>query len=83
MDKNNTILIEWKGILFSENIFAYFKYDVPAVFSNRIEDLLLSDNYVIQKHESSGSYEIFEWDEECRQHLYTGRLFAPKGVELM
>jgi hypothetical protein len=80
--KNETIMIQWNGVLFSENIYAYFKYHQAPVLSNNIDDLMLSDNYVIQKHES-GSYEIFEWDSICQMHLYAGRLFAPKAVELM
>jgi len=79
---NETIMIEWNNCLFSENIYAYFQYGMLPVFSNSIDDLMLSDNYVMQKHES-GSYEIFDWDEEAGEHLYSGRLFAPKAVELM
>jgi hypothetical protein len=80
--KNETIMIEWSNCLFSENIYAYFQYGMLPVFSNSIDDLMLSDNYVMQKHES-GSYEIFDWDEDAEEHLYSGRLFAPKAVELM
>lgn len=80
--KNETIMIEWNECLFSENIYAYFKYGMTPVFSNSIDDLMLSDNYVMQPHES-GSYEIFEWDEDAEEHLYSGRLFAPKAVALM
>ena len=75
-------MIEWSNCLFSENIYAYFQYGMLPVFSNSIDDLMLSDNYVMQKHES-GSYEIFDWDEDAEEHLYSGRLFAPKAVELM
>jgi hypothetical protein len=79
---NETIMIQWNGVLFSENIYAYFKYEQAPVLSNNIDDLMLSDNYVMRKHES-GSYEIFDWDEDAEEHLYSGRLFAPKAVELM
>lgn len=81
-NKNETILINWNGVLFSENIYAYFKCEQAPVLSNSMDDLMLSDNYVIQPH-PSGSYEVFEWDSVCEEHLYAGRLFAPKGVELM
>jgi len=81
-EPNNTIMIEWNGTLFSENIYAFFQHNMVPIFSNSIDDIMLSDNYVIQKRQS-GSYEIFEWDEQTAMHLYSGRLFAPKGVELM
>ena len=81
--KNETIMIEWNECLFSENIYAYFKYGMTPVFSNDIDDLMLSDNYVMQPHAESCSYEIFEWDEDAQEHLYSGRLFAPKAVQMM
>jgi hypothetical protein len=80
--KNETILINWNGTLFSENIYAWFQHGQLPVFSNNIEDLMLPDNYVLQKH-ASGAYELFAWDSVCEEHLYAGRLFAPKAVELM
>ena len=79
--KNETIMIEWNECLFSENIYAYFEYGMTPVFSNRLEDLMLSDNYVTQPHES-GAYELFDWDEDAEEHLYAGRLFVPKSVVL-
>jgi hypothetical protein len=79
--KNETIMIEWNDCLFSENIYAYFEHGMVPVFSNRLEDLMLSDNYVTQPH-PSGSYELFNWDEDAEEHLYSGRLFVPKGVVL-
>jgi hypothetical protein len=79
--QNETIMIQWNECLFSENIYAYFEYGMVPVFSNRMEDLMLPDDYVLEKHES-GSYELFSWDEGAEEYLYSGRLFAPKGVEL-
>ena len=79
--KNETIMIEWNECLFSENIYAYFEHGMVPAFSNRLEDLMLSDNYVTQPH-PSGAYEVFDWDEGAEEHLYSGRLFVPKGVVL-
>ena len=79
---NETIMIQWNGVLFSENIYAYFRYQQAPVLSNDIDDLMLSNNYVMQPH-PSGSYEIFEWDNICQMHLYAGRLFAPKAAAMM
>lgn len=80
--KNETIMIERNECLFSENIYAFFEYGMIPVFSNKIDDLMLPENRVIQPHES-GSYEVFGWDEDAEEHLYVGRLFVPKGVKLM
>ena len=80
-NQNNTIMIEWNECLFSENIYAYFESGMVPVFSNRLEDLMLSDDYVTHPH-PIGSYEFFDWDEGAEEHLYSGRLFVPKGVVL-
>jgi hypothetical protein len=79
--KNETILIEWNETLFSENIFAWFESGMVPVFSNNLEDLMLPDDYVLEKHES-GSYELFAHDSDCDEYLYVGRLFTPKGKPL-
>jgi hypothetical protein len=42
---------------------------------------MLPDDFSSEKH-SSGSYEIFAYDVECEEYLYTGRLFTPKGITL-
>jgi hypothetical protein len=79
--KNETILIEWNETLFSENIFAWFESGMVPVFSNKLEDLMLPDDYTTEKH-SDGSYELFAYDSDCDEYLYTGRLFLPKGTEI-
>ena len=79
--KNETILIEWNDTLFSENIFAWFESGMVPVFSNNIEDLILPEDFTFEAH-ASGSYEIFAYDAECEEYLYTGRLFTPKGKPL-
>jgi len=79
--KNETILIQWNETLFSENIFAWFESDMIPVFSNNLEDLMLPDDYVLEKHHN-GSYELFAYDSLCEEYLYTGRLFTPKGITL-
>jgi len=87
--RNETILIQWKKCLFSENIFAFFENDMYPVFSNKMEDLMLPDDYVIQQnHFANGDvnenvYEVFGWSDVAQEHLYTGRLFAPKGIKLI
>ena len=78
-NENETIMIEWNDCLFSENIYAYFEYGMSPVFSNCIDDLCMPENRVIQPHES-GAYEVFGWDDEAGEHLYTGRLFIPKNA---
>ena len=80
--KNETILIQWDECLFSEHVYAWFEYGMTPVFASRLEDLMLPDDYVVQTNESSGSYEVFGWDEDASEHLYTGRLFTPKGKPL-
>jgi hypothetical protein len=79
--KNETILIEWDNTLFSENVFAWFESGMVPVFSDKLEDLMLPEDYTFEEH-SSGSYEIFGYDPECEEYLYTGRLFTPKGKPL-
>jgi len=88
--QNETILTLFKGCLFSENIFAWFDADLnQPVFSNKIEDLMLPDNRVIQQnHFANGDanenvYEVFGWSDVAREHLYTGRLYVPKGYKMM
>ena len=79
----------YKNCIFSENIFAWFEGGLQPVFSNKIEDLMLPENRVIQQNHLSdgtpneGAYEIFGWDSVINQHLYTGRLYAPKGYKIM
>jgi hypothetical protein len=87
--QNETILTLYKDCIFSENIFAWFEAGLQPVFSNKIEDLMLPENRVIQQNHFSdgtpneGAYEIFGWDNVANQHLYTGRLYAPKGYKMM
>ena len=83
--RNETILIEWKNCLFSENIYAWFDYGMIPVFSDKMEDLMLPENRVIQQnHFANGDanenvYEIFAWNDSAYQHLYVGRLYTPKN----
>jgi len=54
-----------------------------------MEDLMLPDDYVIQQnHFANGDvnenvYEVFGWSDVAQEHLYTGRLYAPKGIKLV
>lgn len=82
MTKNETILIERDNCLFSENIYAWFDYGMIPVFSNKMEDLMLPEDYVLQPH-ADGGYELFTFNKDAEDYLYTGRLFAPKGVKLV
>ena len=80
--QNETILIERNNCLFSENIYAWFDYGMIPVFSNKMEDLMLPEDYVLQPH-ADGGYELFTFNKDAEDYLYTGRLFAPKGVKLV
>lgn len=79
--KNETILIEWNDTLFSENIFAWFEGGMVPVFSDKLEDLMLPEDFTFEEH-TNGSYEIFGWDEDAEDYLYVGRLFTAKGKPL-
>jgi hypothetical protein len=79
--KNETILIEWDNTLFSENIFAWFEFGMIPVFSDKLEDLMLPEDRTFELHDS-GSYEIFAYDSDSEEYLYTGRLFTPKDKSL-
>jgi hypothetical protein len=76
--RNETMLIEWKDCLFSENIFAWFDYGMIPVFSDKLEDLMLPEDRIIQKH-SEGGYELFTYSEKAGDYLYTGRLYVPES----
>jgi len=80
--QNETILIERNNCLFSENIYAWFDYGMIPVFSNKMEDLMLPEDYVLQPHKDGG-YELFAYSTDAEEYLYTGRLHAPKGVKLI
>ena len=80
--KNETILIEWNECLFSEHVYAWFEYGMTPVFASRLEDLMLPEDFTFNEH-PSGSYEIFAYDPECEEYLYTGKLFTPKGKPLV
>ena len=80
--KNETILIQWDECLFSENVFAWFEGGMVPVFSDKMEDLMLPEDFTFEEH-TSGSYEIFAYDTESEEYLYTGRLFTPKGKPLV
>ena len=75
----------WNGCCFSENIYAYFEHGLDPVFSNRIEDLMLptdeegNEDYITQPIQE-GCYEVFGYDKDAEEYLYTGRLFIPKGT---
>jgi hypothetical protein len=83
--RNETILIQWKKCTFSENIYAWFESDLQPVFSNKMEDLMLPENRVIQQNhfangdENENVYEVFAWNDSVHQHLYAGRLYTPKN----
>ena len=83
--RNETILIQWRKCIFSENIFAWFECGMNPVFSDKMEDLMLSDNYVVQQNcfscgtPNENVYEIYFWDEKVGEHLYAGRLYTPKN----
>ena len=81
MTKNETILIDWDGVMFSENVFAYFEHGCHGVISNNIEDVLLPQDYTYNKLEE-GVYEIFSYDDGAEEYLYSGRLFTAKGKPL-
>jgi hypothetical protein len=81
MTKNETILIDWDGVMFSENVFAYFEHGLCGVISDKIEDVLLPEDYVYNLLEE-GVYEIFGFDQEAEEYLYTGRLYTAKGKPL-
>jgi hypothetical protein len=80
--RNETMMTCWKDCIFSENIYAWFEYGLQPVFSNKMEDLMLPKDYVLQAGEE-GEYKLFGWSDEAGEHLYTGRLFAPKGIKLI
>lgn len=79
--KNETILIQWEDTIFSENIYAWFEYGHYAVLSDKLEDLMLPQGYSFN-HLGDGVYEIFEYNKDCDEDLYCGRLFTPKGNPL-
>ena len=78
---NETILINWRDCLFSENIYAYFEFNCDPAFSDKIEDVLLPEDYQHNKV-LDGLYEIFEYDENCEEYIYAGRLYVPKNKPL-
>jgi hypothetical protein len=80
--QNENLLIQYKDCLFSENIYAWFDYGMTPVFSNKLEDLLLPEDYVLQHH-SENRYELFAWNDNASEHIYTGVLFAPKEIKLV
>jgi len=83
--RNETIMTLYKSCVFSENIFAWFECGMNPVFSDKMEDLMLSDNYVVQQHcfscgtPNKDVYEIYSWSEKVEEHLYAGRLYAPES----
>jgi hypothetical protein len=82
--KNETILIAWKGVLFSENVYAWFEFDQPPVISDKLEDLCLPEDFHFEKtiDDEEGFYMINAYDEDSKEYLYAGRLFTPKGKPL-
>jgi hypothetical protein len=80
--RNETILIEWKDCLFSENIYAWFDYGMIPVFSDKMEDLMLPEDRITQPH-ADGGYEVFAYSNDAEEYLYTGRLYTPKGIKLV
>jgi hypothetical protein len=80
--RNETILIGFKDVMFSENIYAWFEYEQYPVLSNRIEDLCLPENFRFEFMEQEGAYEIYEYNKDIGEYLYAGRLYTPKEQPL-
>jgi hypothetical protein len=77
--KNETILINYNGVTFSENVFAFFEFGEDPIISNCLEDLCLPEDYVeecVNEH-----YEIFAYNADAEEYLYTGRLYKAKKVD--
>ena len=82
--QNETMMTLYKSCIFSENIFAWFEADLQPVFSDKIEDLMLPSDRVIQQNyfsdgtKNKGVYEIFTLNIH-NDLLYAGRLYAPES----
>jgi hypothetical protein len=74
---NETIMIQWKGCTFSEHIFAWFESNLQPVFADKMADLMLPEDYVIQQSKDHGAYEYFTWNKDALTYLYAGRLYVP------
>lgn len=88
--RNETIMIIFKGCVFSENIFAWFDANLnQPVFADNIKDLMLPEDRVMQKNcfsdgtVNKGAYNIFHWDDVVRDFIYSGRLYVPEKFEYM
>ena len=83
--QNETILTLYKSCIFSENIFAWFEADLQPVFSDKIEDLMLPQDRVIQQNyfsdgtKNKGVFELYSFNEATHSYLYAGRLYAPES----
>lgn len=74
---NDDMLVLNKDILFSPRIFAYFGYSkmgdaFQPVFSDRLDDLLLPEGYVLSWVERN-----LNWDVDTKDGIFVGKLFTP------
>jgi hypothetical protein len=83
--ENETMMTIWKNCIFSENIYAWFESDLQPVFSDKMEDLMLPEDRVIQPNRFANGdlnqnvYEVFTYRDSVGEYLYTGRLYTPKN----
>ena len=81
MPQTNKNLLMFRGVMFSENVYAFFETSdsgtaLPAIIGRDLEDVMISDGYhpdMTDPHKD-GSFPVFSDSDDM---IYVGRLFCP------
>jgi hypothetical protein len=81
MQTTNKNLIMYRGVMFSENVYAFFETSdsgtaLPAIIGRDLEDVMISDGYHpdMSDPHKDGSFPVFSDSDDM---IYVGRLFCP------
>ena len=79
--QTNKNLIMYRGVMFSENVHAFFETAdngtaLPALIGRDLEDVMISDGYHpdLSDPNKDGSFPVFSDDDNI---IYVGKLFCP------
>jgi hypothetical protein len=81
MPQTNKNILMYRGIMFSENVHAFFEtsengHPLPAIIGRDLEDVMIGDGYHpdLSDPNKDGSFPVFSDDDDM---IYVGKLFVP------
>ena len=81
MPQTNKSLLMYRGVMFSENVHAFFEASdngtpLPAIIGRDLEDVMISHGFHpdMSDPNKDGSFPVFSDDDNI---IYVGKLFCP------